>query len=70
MGPAYLRKPVSEWLIRTDIMTGSIELPSEELRKQYRHLSFCQSSSLNEKQTITQHSVRQHAEKKPEINMY
>ena len=37
MGPAYLRKPVSEGPIRTDIMTGSIELPTEELRKQYRH---------------------------------
>ena len=36
MGPAYLRKPVSEGPIRTDIMTGSIELPTEEVRKQYR----------------------------------
>ena len=54
MGPAYLRKPVSEGPIRTDIMTGSIELPTEELRKQYRHLSFCQSSSLDDRQTITQ----------------
>jgi hypothetical protein len=51
---AYLRKPVSEWPIKTDIMTGSIELPTEELRKQYRHLSFGQSSSSNDIQTITQ----------------
>ena len=34
--------------IRTDIMTGTIELPTEELRKQYRHLSFGQSSSQND----------------------
>ena len=39
-GPAYLKLPDSEWPLRTDIMSGTVELPSEELRKQYKHLDF------------------------------
>ena len=32
-GPAYLKLPESEWPLRTDIMSGTVELPSEELRE-------------------------------------
>ena len=39
-GPAYLKLPETEWPVRTDIMSGTVELPSEELRKQYKHLAF------------------------------
>ena len=39
-GPAYLKLPESEWPHRTDIMSGTVEFPSEELRKQYKHLAF------------------------------
>ena len=46
-GPAFLKKPVSEWPMRTDIMTGTVELPTEELRKQYRHMTFEKSSKTN-----------------------
>ena len=35
-----MKKPESEWTIRTDIMSGTIELPTEELRKQFRHTAF------------------------------
>ena len=43
-GPAFLKLPIAEWPIRTDIMTGTVDLPTEELRKQYRHMSFRQST--------------------------
>ena len=39
-GPAYLKLPESEWPVRTDIMSGTLELPYEELRKQYKQLAF------------------------------
>ena len=39
-GPDYLRLPEEDWPIRTDVMSGPLELPPEELRKQYKHLSF------------------------------
>ena len=32
-GPSYLKQPEADWPIRTDIMSGSIDLPTEELRK-------------------------------------
>ena len=37
---AYLKLPETEWPVRTDIMSGTVELPSEELRNQYMHLAF------------------------------
>ena len=39
-GPAYLKLPETDWPVRTDIMSGTVELPSKELRKQYKHLAF------------------------------
>ena len=39
-GSAYLKLPESECPLRTDIMSGTVELPSKELRKQYKHLAF------------------------------
>ena len=63
-GPAFLKKPVSEWPIRTDIMTGTVELPTEELRKQYRHTSFERSSSRNDMQTFSKPGL---SLKEPEV---
>ena len=50
-GPAYLQLPEEEWPIRTDVMSGPLELPPEELRKQYKHLSF----SVQSGQAVTKH---------------
>ena len=33
-GPEYLKLPEEDWPIRTDVMSGPLELPPEELRKQ------------------------------------
>ena len=41
-GPAYLWEEEQHWPIRTDIMGGPQDLPQEELRKQYKHMSFQQ----------------------------
>jgi hypothetical protein len=38
-------------------MTGTVELQTEELRKQYRHLSFDQSSSMNNMHAFTKHGL-------------
>ena len=43
-GPEYLLLPEENWPIKTDVMTGALELPPEELRKQYKHLSFAVKS--------------------------
>ena len=32
-------QPETDWPVRTDIMSGTVELPSEELRKQYKQLT-------------------------------
>ena len=42
-GPAYLWEDEQSWPIRTDIMGGPQDLPQEELRKQYRHMTFHQT---------------------------
>ena len=47
-GPAYLWLDEKELPIRTDIMSGSLDLPQEELRKLYNHLTFHQTTEITQ----------------------
>ena len=57
-GPDYLKLPEEEWPIRTDVMSGPLELPPEELRRQYKHLSFTMKSGPEYKHELTEIAER------------
>ena len=60
-GPAYLKLLDSEWPLRTDIMSGTVELPSEELRKQYKHFPFHITASSASSHPVTSSSKDKHS---------
>jgi hypothetical protein len=56
-GPAYLKSPESEWPIWLDIMEDSMELPREDMRKQYRHQAFQQNTKHGSKKPRSSESA-------------
>ena len=62
-GPAYLWEDEESWPIRTDIMTGPLDLPQDELRKQYRHLTFHQTLEKKEQPPKPKHVLDKIKEK-------